>query len=191
MTILHNAKISDDGSTVSYEIKGQVFIHDLPDDAPVYLEMAPPAEVVTLTSEQLIAAGWTECGAIVDDGAVHFADTFNGNSMKWGADCQKIEFTASAKPGDIVAQIDKLVSEEKCPHCGRDWHTRAITRDLLAMYERGRTDPSYFVKKDTSPILCDGSTFIGPLRPAPPANLLILRYVLEVEMPVVWAELDN
>lgn len=102
--------------------------------------------------------------------------------MKWGADCQKIEFTASAKPGDIVAQIDKLVSEEKCPHCGRDRHTRAITRDLLAMYERGRTDPSYFVKKDTSPILCDGSTFIGPLRPAPPAHQVFQGVLDAIEM---------
>lgn len=68
---------------------------------------------------------------------------------------------------DIIAVIDQLASERKCPHCDRDWHERALTRNMWEMYQAGRTDPNYFSREDHSPVLCNGSTFIGPLWPEP------------------------
>lgn len=70
---------------------------------------------------------------------------------------------------DIVEQIDELAAEEKCWHCGRAFHELALTQKVDQMFTTGTLDPNYFAREDLSPIVCDGSTFIGPLRPEPPA----------------------
>lgn len=69
---------------------------------------------------------------------------------------------------DVVDRIDELIAGEKCPHCERDFHQGALTQRVAAMFAAGSLDSQYFAREDTSPIVCDGSTFIGPLRPDPP-----------------------
>lgn len=81
---------------------------------------------------------------------------------------------------DIVDDIDALVDEqlqqersgydhnvnqELCPHCGRHWHGLPLTAEVAMMYAAGIYDPTYSVDSDDSPVVCPGSTFIGPLPP--------------------------
>lgn len=83
---------------------------------------------------------------------------------------------------DIIDQIDQLVDEQlanyhnrsgydhnvnqdTCPHCGRHWHGLPVTQRVANMYRSGRYDPAYVAAEDDSPIMCDGSNFIGPIRP--------------------------
>ena len=85
------------------------------------------------------------------------------------------------KPVDIVDQIDELVNDqlanypqrsgydfpvnqEKCGHCGREWHGLKITRRMEEMRRRGRFDESYRYGDDDSEVLCEGSEFIGPMK---------------------------
>lgn len=70
---------------------------------------------------------------------------------------------------------------ERCPRCGRHWHGLPITERIAAMYARGQYDPDYELAEDTSQILCEGSDFIGPLRP-PPATLI--NQVSRIQMRV-------
>lgn len=66
---------------------------------------------------------------------------------------------------DLLERIDALAADEKCPHCDRQWHELPLTRDVAAMFDMGRLDSSSFLHADQSPIVCDGSRFIGPRRP--------------------------
>lgn len=81
---------------------------------------------------------------------------------------------------DIIDRIDELVdgqlqqeasgydhniNQDKCPHCGRAWHGLPLTRHVAQMYSLGFFEPEYIAAEDDSPIVCDGSDFIGPLRP--------------------------
>lgn len=83
---------------------------------------------------------------------------------------------------DIIDRIDELVehqlqqersgydhniNQDKCWHCGREWHGLPITQRIAQMYARRTYDESYSLAEDDSPILCHGSNFIGPM-PAPP-----------------------
>ena len=68
---------------------------------------------------------------------------------------------------DVVERIDELAAEEKCWHCDRSWHRLPLTQTVARMFDAGRFDADYFTRDDISPIVCDGSTFIGPLRPQP------------------------
>lgn len=68
---------------------------------------------------------------------------------------------------DVVAVIDALAAEEKCPHCDREWHELALTQSVARMFDNDYLDSTYFAREDTSPVVCDGSTFIGPPRPGP------------------------
>uniref|UniRef100_A0AAU8GMS0 Tail assembly chaperone n=1 Tax=Mycobacterium phage Farewell TaxID=3158893 RepID=A0AAU8GMS0_9CAUD len=88
---------------------------------------------------------------------------------------------------DIIDRIDELVDEQlgggeplngydfgdptfpRCPHCHRHWHGLRITERVARMYERGQFDPEYTYAEDDSPVLCEGSEFIGPQRPPRPA----------------------
>lgn len=87
---------------------------------------------------------------------------------------------------DIIKDIDALIDEQleagepetgynygdptypKCWHCGRHWHGLPITLQIAAMYERGAYDEEYDAANDTTPILCRGSEFIGPMPAQPP-----------------------
>lgn len=87
---------------------------------------------------------------------------------------------------DIIDQIDALVDEQmaggepiggfdyndpyfpKCPHCQRDWHGIRITERVEYMRNWSGWDDDYRVDTDDSPMICEGSTFIGP--PRPPAG---------------------
>jgi hypothetical protein len=82
---------------------------------------------------------------------------------------------------DIVSQIDELIDEQlaagepqigynyndptypKCPHCDRNWHGLPVTEQIARMYAYGEYDEDYIVAEDDSPILCQGSDFIGPM----------------------------
>ncbi|WP_286212779.1 hypothetical protein [Mycolicibacterium mageritense] len=84
---------------------------------------------------------------------------------------------------DIIDRIDELVDEQladgepengydfgdpdypECPHCGRHWHGLRITRRIEAMRWAGHFDPEYRYADDDSPVLCEGSEFIGPMPP--------------------------
>lgn len=86
------------------------------------------------------------------------------------------------EPRDIVDEIDALVEESmaggeprtgyscgdptfpRCGHCDRHWHGLPITERIAEMYADGVYDPEYLVAKDDSPVLCEGSEFIGPMR---------------------------
>ncbi|GAS94408.1 uncharacterized protein RMCC_1374 [Mycolicibacterium canariasense] len=83
---------------------------------------------------------------------------------------------------DIIDRIDALVDEQlaegehasdyltgdhkypRCPHCGRHWHGLPITERIATMYDIGRIDPEYTLAEDDSPVVCEGSDFIGPQR---------------------------
>lgn len=91
--------------------------------------------------------------------------------------------TYRRRDGDIIDRIDELVDEQmaggeprqgydfndptypRCPHCERHWHGLAITERVAEMYSRGHFDESYRVGEDDSRVLCEGSGFIGPVRP--------------------------
>ena len=77
----------------------------------------------------------------------------------------------------IIDTIDTLVDDQlaegphddynvnrydKCGHCGRDWHGLRITTRIEHMRIRGVYDENYRTDTDTSPVLCEGSAFIGP-----------------------------
>ncbi|SIC55762.1 Uncharacterised protein [Mycobacteroides abscessus subsp. abscessus] len=84
---------------------------------------------------------------------------------------------------DIIDQIDALVDEQmaggepiggfdyndpyfpKCPHCPRDWHGIRITERVEYMRYWSGWDEEYRADADDSPVICEGSTFIGPARP--------------------------
>jgi hypothetical protein len=86
---------------------------------------------------------------------------------------------------DIIDQIDALIDERlaagepavgyshgdpqypKCPHCGRGWHGLKITERIEQMRESGVYDEAYSYADDTSPVLCEGSEFIGPMKSPP------------------------
>ena len=83
---------------------------------------------------------------------------------------------------DLLDRIDQLVDESmaggeprqgydygdpqypKCWHCQRAWHGLPVTERIAAMYSRGVFDEDYRVDADDSPVLCEGSEFIGPTR---------------------------
>lgn len=59
-----------------------------------------------------------------------------------------------------------------CPHCDEKWHGLAITERMTEMRWRGELDPGYDHRADTSPVVCPGSRFIGPMpRRKPPTRL--------------------
>lgn len=79
---------------------------------------------------------------------------------------------------DIIGRIDELVddqlqqersgydhnlNQEKCWHCGRDWHGLPITERIAEMYARRTYDEAYSLADDDSLVLCAGSDFIGPM----------------------------
>jgi hypothetical protein len=84
---------------------------------------------------------------------------------------------------DIIDDIDALVDDQlaggeprsgfdygdptypKCPHCERHWHGLPLTERVAAMYSAGHFDEDYRADQDDSPVLCEGSEFIGPMRP--------------------------
>ncbi|MGW4769911.1 hypothetical protein ACWEO2_17925 [Nocardia sp. NPDC004278] len=83
----------------------------------------------------------------------------------------------------LVDEIDVLVDEqlaaapdsgtrETCPHCYDEWHSLPIRKTLLMMRQLycgcegcDRILAAYDYVSDTSPIICPGSTFHGPLEP--------------------------
>jgi hypothetical protein len=84
-------------------------------------------------------------------------------------------------PVDICDQIDELVNDqlanypqrsgydfpvnqEKCGHCGREWHGLKITERMEEMRRLRRFDESYRYADDDSEVLCEGSEFIGPMK---------------------------
>jgi hypothetical protein len=81
---------------------------------------------------------------------------------------------------DIIDRIDELVDEQlanyhnrsgydhninqdKCWHCGGEWHGLAITQKIMAMKSTRTYDEGYKYADDDSPVICPGSEFIGPL----------------------------
>lgn len=84
---------------------------------------------------------------------------------------------------DIIDVIDALIDEQlaagepetgydfddpqypDCPHCHRGWHGLRITERIEAMHRIGQFDPDYRVADDDTPVVCEGSEFIGPRRP--------------------------
>lgn len=84
---------------------------------------------------------------------------------------------------DLIDRIDALVDEQMadgepangydfgdpdypgCPHCHRQWHGLRITKRIESMRWSGEFDPEYSYTEDESPVLCEGSEFIGPRRP--------------------------
>ncbi|MGH3954509.1 MAG: hypothetical protein ACRDTI_10785 [Mycobacterium sp.] len=88
-----------------------------------------------------------------------------------------------AELSDIIDEIDQLVDEQmaggepisgydyndpdfpKCPHCDRDFHGIPLTERILEMRHRTGWDENYRVDADDSLMVCEGSLFIGPIRP--------------------------
>ncbi|TDH48868.1 hypothetical protein E2F47_22140 [Mycobacterium eburneum] len=90
---------------------------------------------------------------------------------------------------DIIDEIDRLVDDQlaagpvddynvnrydRCWHCGRDWHGMPITERIETMRWTGVYDESYSAAEDDTPVLCQGSDFIGPM-PAPTSPWAQLR----------------
>ena len=72
---------------------------------------------------------------------------------------------------DIIDTINELELDHKCGHCHRDWHTRRLTQRVAAMFDSNWIDPYFFAGEDKSPVVCEGSDFIGPQPPPPPLAL--------------------
>lgn len=90
----------------------------------------------------------------------------------------------------IIDEIDRLVDDQldggepkrgysfgdptfpRCWHCGRHEHHLPITARIAAMYARGTFDESYLADEDDSPVLCQGSDFIGPMPDNPARDLV-------------------
>ena len=84
---------------------------------------------------------------------------------------------------DLIDRIDALIDEQMadgepengydfgdpdypgCPHCHRQWHGLRITKRIEAMRWASHFDPEYSYAEDDSPVLCEGSEFIGPRWP--------------------------
>lgn len=104
---------------------------------------------------------------------------------------------AAVSDRDIVDRIDELVDEQlanydrrtgydysvgqdRCAHCGDEWHGLPITETVRSMRSRYGYDPrvpveldSYRADGDESAVWCPGSTFVGPW--ANPAQLARIR----------------
>ncbi|MFF2026580.1 hypothetical protein [Rhodococcus koreensis] len=75
---------------------------------------------------------------------------------------------------------DHNINQDRCPHCGRDWHGLKITERMEEMrrryhrrsryfrdvgeedYAESVLDPGYRYAEDDSDVICPGSEFIGP-----------------------------
>lgn len=82
---------------------------------------------------------------------------------------------------DIVDRIDQQLAAGEpaggydygdpnyphCPHCDRHWHGLALTAWVAAMHDEPRDADEYLAEyradDDTTPIVCQGSMFIGPM----------------------------
>lgn len=75
---------------------------------------------------------------------------------------------------NIIDKITELVdhqmlggescgAQDYCAHCGRHWHGLPLTERVVEMYNNREYDESYRVDTDSSPIVCPGSMFIGPM----------------------------
>jgi hypothetical protein len=117
------------------------------------------------------------------------------------AEHEPIEPKPNARPEQrVLDAIDQLVNDQladgeprtgydygdpqypPCPHCDEKWHGLAITQHMTEMRWRGELDPGYDHATDTSPVVCPGSRFIGPMpRRKPPTRLpLPPLYIVEV-----------
>ncbi|MER5836675.1 hypothetical protein ACIQYW_18970 [Rhodococcus erythropolis] len=70
---------------------------------------------------------------------------------------------------DSRSGYDHNVNQERCWHCGREWHGLKITERMQTMRSFGEVDAGYRYADDNSEILCPGSNFIGPTQPANPS----------------------
>lgn len=86
---------------------------------------------------------------------------------------------------ELIDEIDALIGEQlaagepmngydfddpdfpTCWHCGRDWHGLAITERMNRMRAYGEIDEGYRYADDDSPVICPGSSFIGPVQTPP------------------------
>lgn len=64
---------------------------------------------------------------------------------------------------DSRSGYDHNINQDKCGHCGGDWHGLAITQKIMAMRVTRSYNEDYGYAADDSPIICPGSDFIGPL----------------------------
>lgn len=60
---------------------------------------------------------------------------------------------------------DYSIGQARCPHCQRHWHGMPLTEHIADMYAEGEYQLDYNYAADTSPIVCPGSEFIGPMPP--------------------------
>lgn len=85
------------------------------------------------------------------------------------------------KKPDIVDRIGQLVDEQmaggepragfdfgdptypRCPHCDRHWHGLPLTGVVAYMYLHRWYPSNYVAAEDESPVVCQGSEFIGPM----------------------------
>ena len=74
---------------------------------------------------------------------------------------------------DSRSGYDHNVNQERCCHCGREWHGLKITARMESMAAQVAYDEDYRYADDDSEVLCPGSSFIGPTRPAVPKTLAI------------------
>lgn len=99
---------------------------------------------------------------------------------------------------DLIDRIDALVDEQmadgepengfdfgdpdypRCPHCHRQWHGLRITKRIESMRWAREFDPEYSYADDDSPVLCEGSDFIGSRRP--PAQTVWVDSVAAVRL---------
>jgi hypothetical protein len=105
---------------------------------------------------------------------------------------------------DVVKLIDEQLAAgerggrcELCPHCDRHWHGLPVTERIAEMYAVGIYEPDYRVDTDDTPVLCQGSDFIGPM-PLDPLSTCFTRSTaadfaafLDVSMREVLAEADR
>lgn len=64
---------------------------------------------------------------------------------------------------DNRSGYDRNINQDKCWHCGGEWHGLAITQKILTMRASRMYSEDYKYADDDSPVICPGSDFIGPL----------------------------
>lgn len=112
------------------------------------------AEVATSWSHT--KTDWATIGLGISGGGGGSMYTDQVESAKW-----------TGTPGDPYA-VPATIPESMCGNCRRDWHEAPLTERVARMYDQLAFDEDYDPAADTSPIVCPGSEYCGPI--APPAS---------------------
>lgn len=86
---------------------------------------------------------------------------------------------------------DHNVGQDNCHHCNRPYHGLRVTERIEQMRIMGTYDESYRYAEDKSETLCEGSTFIGPMKHPPVPNMNTLHQWITQLWDMSWNSLTS